>query len=143
MKRADLFIETIRHLKRQGPSVRVSDEEGRVECFYRGNSDTRCAVGYWIPDDLYTVIIEGESLTNLLRSKWIEELKGGGYTELAEYLETEVRHHYQILRRLQEVHDYSTSEDGTKFDMGIFKKEALKAAEELGIDLDLVRMELA
>lgn len=130
-------------MKRQGPSVRVNDESGLVECFYRGNDDTRCAVGYWIPDELYTTIIEGQSLTDLLRREWLDDLVSAGFADLSSYLETEIRHHYPILRRLQQAHDYAASEDGKTFDMSVLRREAVNAANELGIDVRLVESEFA
>ena len=144
MKRADLFIQTLRHMLDQGPSIKLTPtKRDPFECAYRSPEGGMCAVGYWIPDEIYSNCIEGQSLSNILRGEDINAIRKIGFPELSDYLANEVRHHYPILRRLQEVHDYTINEEGTEFSMREFKHEALKAAEELGIDLDLVRKEFA
>lgn len=49
------FTETINYLRNQETRAMSSSEF----CAYRGHDGTPCAVGYWIPDDLYDPDMEG------------------------------------------------------------------------------------
>jgi hypothetical protein len=68
MQLQKIFDDTVRHLHAQGGPAKtklVSRSSGHTmqTCAYRGRNGTKCAVGYWIPDDRYSRIIEGHSLT--------------------------------------------------------------------------------
>jgi hypothetical protein len=57
----EIYDRTVTHLHAQGgPAFR---DERKKECAYRGRHDRRCAVGYWIPDELYDPSMESHPLT--------------------------------------------------------------------------------
>jgi hypothetical protein len=43
------------------PSLRTGPH-GTIKCAYRGTNDTKCAAGFFIPDELYSENIEGKGL---------------------------------------------------------------------------------
>lgn len=56
----------IEHIKKEfkGKSLRNPGKSDKF-CAYRGNNNTKCAVGMFIPDDVYTVEMEGKNITTL------------------------------------------------------------------------------
>lgn len=68
MNQADLINQTFMHMARQGKpafSGYTYDTTGTVKtglvCSYRGPGGTKCAVGFWIPDDKYNKNLEGQN----------------------------------------------------------------------------------
>lgn len=66
MELQQIFDDTVRHLHRQGCAAKmdVVSESGHTmpSCAYRGKNGTKCAVGYWIPDDRYSDCLEGNGI---------------------------------------------------------------------------------
>jgi hypothetical protein len=97
------------------PSRRVGIN-GTPSCAYRGENGTKCALGFFIPDDLYSENIEGTSL--LGESVYqLECFKGKS-------------HH--LLRSMQQAHDIS-SDDPKNF-MGQFRNRMRYIADYFELD---------
>lgn len=54
----EFFDKTVEHLAQQGKRSFAAGVIGQM-CAYRGKDNTRCAIGYWIPDELYKPEMEG------------------------------------------------------------------------------------
>lgn len=61
-------------------------------CVYRGFEGRRCATGIWIPDDVYNVDMEGDSIRDVIKI----------------YRLTDLEPHIGLLRQLQQCHDSCT-----------------------------------
>lgn len=104
-----IFDEVLFKLRAQGKSSTGDNNE----CLYRGNDNTKCAVGHLIPDDEYSPDMEGVSV-----------VYSGNFTaDDIENEESETRHaqllvsnvlrkrncyskeHCMFLRQLQSIHD--------------------------------------
>lgn len=84
-------------------------------CRYRGPNNTKCAVGYLIPDDLYDPNMEGVSVDNILiQYPTINEM----------YV-----HHTFLLCKLQSAHD---SSDFYNF-LPCFLSQAKEIADEMNL----------
>lgn len=95
----ELFRLISRHLFAQGEPSRSKDSEGTTSnvCLYRGPNNTKCAVGFLIPDSSYKENMEGHGIDSLLQSF---------PNDLPEVLWK----NRELLSRLQSIHDgYSTS----------------------------------
>jgi hypothetical protein len=91
MERQDIFDTVATHLFKQGK--RAVDREGPDGfCMYRGHGNTRCAVGALIPDEVYDVKMEGNTLSGLLMA-------------YGDVLPPWMRDERELLRELQLVHD--------------------------------------
>jgi hypothetical protein len=60
MTAQETFDAIVAHLRRQGEK---SEGDETVGCAYRGERGLKCAVGCMIPDELYTLVMEGENVT--------------------------------------------------------------------------------
>jgi hypothetical protein len=101
MELQEIFDRTVRHLHQQGGPAKtelVSRSSGHTmqACAYRGRNGTKCAVGYWIPDDQYNGIIEGHALTG-------HDSLASPLRRLPEELRTQDA--VDLLRGLQTAHD--------------------------------------
>ena len=97
------------------PSLRV-ETNGTQSCAYRGENGTKCAAGFFIPDELYSEKIEGISLT------------GASVTQLKCFDGKDLR----LLRAMQQAHDMS-SEDPENF-MGQFRNRMRSVAYDFELD---------
>ena len=77
---SELCAYTFGHLATQGQKSTNETMAGPPGCSYRHNG-LKCAAGFWIPDDLYTLALEGKGITHyLVREKldpqyeWTDEL---------------------------------------------------------------------
>ena len=96
-----VFDETVRHLASMpGPSM-VSRPSGKL-CAYRGIGGSRCAVGYWIPDDSYDSKLEATAVNGATGSRKVQIV-------LPEPLRT--RPMLNLLGELQRAHDCSSHHD--------------------------------
>jgi hypothetical protein len=89
---------------------------GTLACAYRGKNGTKCAAGFFIPDELYSEKIEGK---NLLDSS-VNQLKCFKGKSLS------------LLLYMQQAHDTS-SEDLDNF-MDQFSNRMRDVANEFGLD---------
>lgn len=120
----EVFELASKHLINQG---RASFNRDKGSCAYRENfepSDSvRCAVGYFIPDELYTPDMEGMSVAALICNF---KRHGGDLAKLVSFLD---RHEY-LLRYLQLAHDYVGNlmrhEDGYPTNRMMYDKEKLR-----------------
>jgi hypothetical protein len=102
MELQKVYDDTVRHLHRQGKASKskvVSQSSGHamIACAYRGLENTKCAVGYWIPDDRYSPLIEGQTV-----SRSIGKLDSPLRCLPAELVTQDI---LEILRELQIAHD--------------------------------------
>lgn len=120
----ELFDKTIAHLIfMSGPCIRPEDGQ----CMYRGEGGTRCAAGFWVPDD-----------------RWVPEMEGQVISSYAGHLSNEAAPHVRLISDLQhEVHDAVTSWDRTMtsddssyiytWDRASLQKNINRVAEKYGL----------
>jgi hypothetical protein len=102
-------------IEQGGPSLRVGIH-GTLSCAYRGENGTKCALGFFIPDDLYSEEIEGKSLLG----------------ESVYQLECFKGKSLHLLRSLQQAHDISC-DDPKKF-MEQFRNHMRSIADYFELD---------
>lgn len=85
----ETFFTIVNHLRKQNCKS-INENE---ECLYRGPNGTKCAIGCLIPDDKYSILLEGLTATSY---KVQNLLKSLGYNE--EIL--------GLLIDLQNIHDH-------------------------------------
>jgi hypothetical protein len=90
----EIFDTVARHLFTQGERAGRSPQwQGeQFTCRYRGPHGTRCAVGIFIPDDVYDHTMEGCGVTGLI-------------VEHGDKLPVWMRRNAELLERLQTAHD--------------------------------------
>ena len=96
MTNQEAFEVVARHLLAQGrQSIRrpIPGMDFYVECAYRGQEGTKCAIGCLIPDDMYNESMEGVPARDLMRISPTAGVLG----DLDE----------DLLTKLQEIHDRS------------------------------------
>ncbi len=125
-----IFDKVVTHLfKQKIPSIGSCGE-----CSYRGNNGLKCALGIFIPDEIYNNNMEGDisSLKDFLLK--IKKRKYRGYSKtkrilfdkLLDLLET----NYDILQDLQYTHDNCTLDDEEKyFLLDSLKKDLIYVAK--------------
>ena len=86
-----MFDTVVTHLLTQN-SVSMNDTG---TCVYRGPDNKRCAIGCIIPDEMYTVDLEGKEVKILVNNSFLS-------TDLTSYL---LQFNTNLLIRLQQVHD--------------------------------------
>ena len=89
---------------------------GALGCRYRGKGGTKCAAGFFIPDELYSGGLEGKSL----RDVSVQQLKCFDGKSLT------------LLRAMQQAHDMA-SEDEEHF-MNQFRNRMRSIAETFELD---------
>ena len=62
------FDKMVNHLRKQGERS-INDSDG---CMYRGNNGLMCAVGCLIPDDIYTVDMEGQPADYVINKYYLD-----------------------------------------------------------------------
>ena len=75
------------------------------ECRYRDAGGTACAVGCLIPDELYDPVIEGLSVSQIIRAAVYlhdQAQARAPFTRITNHIGAE---HLQLLQELQEAHD--------------------------------------
>jgi len=97
------------------PSIRTGPS-GIPVCAYRGENGTKCAAGFFIPDDLYSENIEGKSLS----------------AESVSQLECFEGKSPSLLRAMQQAHDIS-AEDPDNF-MERFRNRMRSVAYNFDLD---------
>ncbi len=91
----EIFDIAATHLLRQNSkSARHSSNSHSVACLYRGRGDLKCAIGIFIPDDLYDKDMEQKDV-NVLFQEFPEALAACGL-DVSEK---------KLLRGLQSIHD--------------------------------------
>ena len=92
-----MFDTVVAHLLTQN-SVSMDDTG---TCVYKGPDNKRCAIGCLIPDEMYTVDLEGKEVRTLVNNPLFS-------AELTTYLS---QFNLDLLIRLQQTHDAWNSED--------------------------------
>lgn len=106
MDRQKLYNETKQKLIEQGcrsiAKTEESDFSSGVVCMYRGQNDTKCALGHLIPDELYDPVIEGSS--PIIEAHSLSE-STNPWLRIHEHLCVDGHQDLYFLRDLQRVHD--------------------------------------
>jgi len=84
----DIFNKVAEHLLKQ--NARCQNDED--SCKYRGENNTSCAVGCLLPDSLYSIIMEGETIIGLFEK----------FPKVKTFLGAKNTY---LLRKLQDIHD--------------------------------------
>jgi len=95
LDRQDVFDIVAWHLLRQGTRATAFDG---VKCLYRAPDGKRCAIGWLIPDEVYSKALEFLGVRDLA-----ERLIESEHAAFARFL----YRHMPLLRSLQEMHDAS------------------------------------
>lgn len=106
----EIFDKTAEHLFTQGNPATAF---GAYGCQYRGSDNTKCAFGFWIPDDEYQPDLEGQNVNS----------------EILQNAFPDILNHFSIIKNLQMTHDnrknwVSTSKMQHTFD-GITNRHGL------------------
>jgi hypothetical protein len=92
MNAQEIFDTAVKHMADQGqPGGRLNEYNDFV-CEYRGNGNSRCAVGIFIPDGTYEANMEGNDVLRLLE-------------DYGDALPSWMSYHINLLRDLQSAHD--------------------------------------
>ena len=114
MNRQAIFNAAVLGLRQQQAFSIVEREDQSKQCRYRGDNNTRCAVGFLIPDDNYDEDLEARSAS----SHGVTRAIGSEYGVPHEYDQSD----YIFLSNLQyELHD-SLSMDNAKFNSDVFEQ---------------------
>jgi hypothetical protein len=92
MNAQEIFDTAVKHMAEQGQPGGHLNEYNDFTCEYRGNGNSRCAVGIFIPDETYEASMEGNDARYLLDT----------YGDL---LPSWMSHNYTLLQDLQWAHD--------------------------------------
>ena len=120
MDTQDVFDYCASHMLMQGK--RGCDERGK--CMYRAPGGGRCAVGFLIPDSIYSPIMEHRyagDLAAMLETTWYGH-------RFARFL----RAHIGLLHELQAIHDGR--------EPGAWQTELYALAQRRGLDVTVVRL---
>ncbi len=144
MTKQETFDTVVRALLQQGRASR--NESGK--CRYRGPYGAKCAAGHLIPDELYTLDLEGcvvtlSDATNVLveaatndEERAVLERVHRNNQRLREIL-TSLGHDLELARDLQKAHDRASEAEffypATPFVEG-FRAQARWIAEQHGLD---------
>ncbi len=91
-RKKEIVSKTVQGLREQGGYSLYSSMGGQI-CRYRGSAGKKCAVGVHIPDDLYSLEMEGEMVHNKIIA---QALAVTGITKDGER---------DLLLKLQNIHD--------------------------------------
>ena|SRR5579872_749343 len=95
-----IFDKVCDHLMKQGKKSIYQNTDG-FSCAYRGNDDTKCAVGCLIPDELYNKEMEGSTVWTLVH----HGLHYEGAAPINEWIKANLADHQELLSELQAIHD--------------------------------------
>ena len=116
MEKQEIFTQVVKHLFKQGYKSEgcIHPDSTEVGCLYRSAEGGMCAVGYFIPDDVYSVSMEGKSVSSLWDT-WQDELPAW------------MGDNIELLTDLQNVHDNTDVQyDSKLFDMDALRKGLLR-----------------
>lgn len=112
MTKQEIFDKVASHLLTQ--RERSASDNGA--CLYRGPRGLKCAAGFLIPDDIYTVDMEGENA----------EFVFTHFFKLSAF-----REHVTLVLRLQAIHD--------NFGVDLWKDKLETLAKYEGISYDILK----
>jgi len=87
----EIFDYVLAHLKMQ--NARAMGDPGM--CVYKNGEGKSCAIGCLIPDDLYTISIEGKGLTELKER----------FPKISKYLGLDNPERFRLFKNLRGLHD--------------------------------------
>ena len=108
MTEQEIFDTVLTHLREQGKAA-ATDDGG---CRYRDADGTACAVGCLIPDELYDPVIEGLSVSQIIRAAVYlhdQAQARAPFTRITNHIGAE---HLQLLQELQDAHDVYLFDSG-------------------------------
>lgn len=117
------FDTVAKHLFTQGEKSTTLLASGAIGCAYRGENNTKCAIGALIPDSLYEAVFDGENktITSLLAE----------HPAIRQYFEGVSS---QLLADLQWCHD----SDSSWFSTGVMRERLREHASIYGIDTSIL-----
>jgi hypothetical protein len=68
MDAQEIFDTAVRHMAKQGKPGGNTTDTGTFACQYRGLEGSRCAVGFFIPDETYVSSMEGNDAYRLIEA---------------------------------------------------------------------------
>lgn len=63
----------VEHIKKEFKGKSIIEHGDDMTCVYRGNEGAKCAVGLFIPDELYSTTFEGKPAGMVINSLKLEE----------------------------------------------------------------------
>ena len=107
MNRQEIFDKAYLAILQQGrPSIGNMQEDGNMQCLYRGRRGAKCAIGHLIPDDLYQPDIENRSPYVLLQPQEIDDAKQAVFRLILNKIFPDAgKLDVEFLHALQEAHD--------------------------------------
>jgi hypothetical protein len=119
MNRQEVFNTVYAGLLAQNArsTTQLSSSDGGTACRYRGDAGRKCALGLLIPDELYSVEMEGRGAVRLLEQ----------FPEIAKALGAESRQDAIFLVSLQRVHD--------GFEQAYWKRVLARTAAEWSLSI--------
>jgi len=116
MNRQESFNHICRNLvAATRPSVFRDDFHEETRCQYRGEDGAKCVVGWLIPDEYYTPLMEGKGVLRLLDK----------HPELRREVPLFQPWHINDLETLQEIHDAAALKWHDGMDWGSIMRENL------------------
>lgn len=105
MEKQEIFNQAVRHLFKQGYKSEgwVAPDSDEKSCLYRGANGAMCAVGYFIPDEVYETRMEGMNVSSL-------------WDEWHDVLPTWIGDNCELLTDLQHIHDNAEVQTDYDFD---------------------------
>lgn len=103
-----IFDFVVARLAEQGKASTVGEQrDGSLKCVYRGDNNTKCAVGHLIPDELYQDLLKRGI-----------DIDAGGYTDVDALLKGKeffyLKPFQPLLKSLQYAHDAASSADSLR-----------------------------
>ncbi len=89
----EVFNDVVNHARKQGCKSKG------IICAYRGNNGTKCFIGIFIPDNLYSCVMEGDNVFEL----------ESYYPEIFEIFEKDVD--MGFLNDIQGIHDMASVDE--------------------------------
>lgn len=121
MEAQEIFDTVVRHLIKQGrpamaPKVPTPNDPSKTTCVYRAPGGLKCAYGVLLHDDEYRPFFDLETMS-------VESLHNRGLLPS--------RHipHVRLLQALQDAHDTSGDDGGTRFSFGLLASDLASVAE--------------
>jgi hypothetical protein len=128
MEKQEIFTQVVKHLFKQGYKSEgwLDPDADGTGCLYRAEDGGRCAVGYFIPDDVYSVCMEGKSVSSLWDT-WQDELPAW------------MGDNIELLTDLQNVHDGTEVQyDGKLFVMDELRRGLLRVMGKYQLEWPVV-----
>lgn len=117
-----IFTKTAQFILKQGRPAKMTRPGDQEACVYRTSDGLKCAVGFWMPDDVWCEEINCNNLDYLVCGFDTYPTKAAK-KRMTKWVKDFVMPHYDLLLALQAAHDHAM----TKKD-GAFKKSSITRA---------------